>query len=447
MLRGMAGAEFAPGPNRSKVLDLDGYSDCNRNDQDLDRIAEADELFDAVLTGSVDQEKNVAKKMAAAKDPSNKDKPKPATVKIQMGGTAKRKLSLYIGNFPWWTSDSDLVCLAQRLGVKDVTDIKFAENRVNGQSRGFAEMSVTSEESLKILLEKVPDCILHGETIDCRFATLQNLSIFEEKASQRVPLRLHSKDSANSETPETFPPMSHEQFPPPLPPHLPPHANVFPSIFLGQPPPFYPGVPPNIPPPLLPPHFPPPQLHALSHPPSSVHTNPAMFPPGGGGQSSISYSQQRQNHCINDADFEELMNRNRAVTSTAITKAVSSATAGEFQIATETLLTAIAIIKQSRVYEDECCQALVTSLKDCLASIQGTYCDSRSSRRSRYEERSQDRGRDREPERDRHRDREDPYGWESAGTSRRHRERSWSGDRDRIWSRSREAERHRDRHR
>lgn len=69
--------------------------------QDLDRIAEADELFDAVLTGSVDQEKNVAKKVAAAKDPSNKDKLKPSTVKIQKGGTAKRKLSLYIGNFPW----------------------------------------------------------------------------------------------------------------------------------------------------------------------------------------------------------------------------------------------------------------------------------------------------------------------------------------------------------
>lgn len=69
------------------------------------------------------------------------------------------------------------------------------------------------------------------------------------------------------------------------------------------------------------------------------------------------------------------MNRNRAVTSTAITKAVSSATAGDLQIATETLLTAIAIIKQSRVYEDECCQALVTSLKDCLVSIQGNYVD------------------------------------------------------------------------
>lgn len=42
-------------------------------------------------------------------------------------------------------------------------------------------------------------------------------------------------------------------------------------------------------------------------------------------------------------------------------------------MAMETLLTAIAIIKQSRVYEDERCQALVTSLKDCLVSIQGNY--------------------------------------------------------------------------
>lgn len=42
-------------------------------------------------------------------------------------------------------------------------------------------------------------------------------------------------------------------------------------------------------------------------------------------------------------------------------------------MAMETLLTAIAIIKQSKVYGDERCQALVTSLKDCLVSIQGNY--------------------------------------------------------------------------
>lgn len=47
--------------------------------------------------------------------------------------------------------------------------------------------------------------------------------------------------------------------------------------------------------------------------------------------------------------------------------------AGDIRVAMETLLTAIAIIKQSRVYGDERCQALVTSLKDCLVSIQGNY--------------------------------------------------------------------------
>jgi len=49
---------------------------------------------------------------------------------------------------------------------------------------------------------------------------------------------------------------------------------------------------------------------------------------------------------------------------------------GDMHMAMETLLTAIAVIKQSRVYEDDCCQALVTSLKDCLVSIRGNY-DSR----------------------------------------------------------------------
>lgn len=71
--------------------------------QDLERIAEADELFDAVLTGSVDQEKNVARKVAAAAAAmdSSEEKPKSMTVKSQKGGAVKRKLSLYIGNFPW----------------------------------------------------------------------------------------------------------------------------------------------------------------------------------------------------------------------------------------------------------------------------------------------------------------------------------------------------------
>lgn len=63
--------------------------------QDLDRIAEANELFDAVLTGSVDQDKKVATNVAETKEETQ------STVKSPNGGNSLRRLSLYVGNFPW----------------------------------------------------------------------------------------------------------------------------------------------------------------------------------------------------------------------------------------------------------------------------------------------------------------------------------------------------------
>lgn len=57
----------------------------------------------------------------------------------------------------------------------------------------YAEVVVTSEESLKILLEKIPQCKLHGEMIDCRFATRQNLSVFEETANKRESTTIFRK--------------------------------------------------------------------------------------------------------------------------------------------------------------------------------------------------------------------------------------------------------------
>ncbi|KAI3377949.1 hypothetical protein L3Q82_009074, partial [Scortum barcoo] len=278
-----------------------------------------------------------------------------------------------------WTSDKDLIRMAQTLGVRDITEIKFAENRVNGQSRGYAEVVVTTEESLKILLEKIPQCELNGERIDCRFATRQNLIVFEDTANKRIPMRVNSKDPKDSDSSEKLPSLlSQEPSPPPIPPLFPSHplANRFPSLpnpFLSQPPPPFPHMPPNIAPPLPPPLFPHSSGHGPSQPSPSLHINPAFFTSAQDGHSSKAYSQQKHTPQSTDADFEELMNRNRAVASSAITKAVSGATAGDLRVAMETLLTAIAIIKQSRVYGDERCQALVTSLKDCLVSIQGNY--------------------------------------------------------------------------
>ncbi|XP_075877857.1 cleavage and polyadenylation specificity factor subunit 7-like isoform X2 [Nelusetta ayraudi] len=414
----------ATGPKALKqdVDDVDIYTDLSHNDDEL-----ANELFDAVLSGSMDESKKAITevvpskvtpiKAAPTKLTQSKEKAEPCVAKKNTSGNSARKLSIYVGNFPWWVSDLDLIFMAQQLGVKDVTDVKFAENKVNGQSRGYAEMTVSSQESLKTLLDKIPECKLNG-----------------------MPLRVQSKDSKESESsggPSFFSP---EPVPPPAP--LPSPFPPLPNPFLAQPPPhLFPHFPPNIPPPPLPPPlFPPPPIHSPCQP-SGLHLNPPTVSAGNGGQSSEPYNQALQ---IPETDFEELMNRNKAVASTAITKAVSGATAGNVQTAMETLLAAIAIIKQSRVYQDERCQALVTSLKDCLVSINGNN-SLRSESRSRDEER--DRGRDRERRRDRDRDREDSCVWEGAGTSRRRRDRSWSGDRERDRDRDRDRHRyHRDRY-
>lgn len=443
----MAAAGAAAGPSTSNQDLIDLYGDLNTNDEDLVRLAEANELFDDVLTGSVNQEK--AGNAERSKETPEKDENEPKQVVPQATASSQRKLSLYIGNFSWWTSDNDLISMAQRLGVKDILEIKFAENRVNGQSRGYAEMVVSSEESLKVLLEKIPQCDLNGERVDCRFATRQNLSMFEDIANKRIPIRINSKDSKeNDSSDKTSSTISQEPSPPPVPPPFPPYpfSNRFPSIpspYLSHPPPLFPHMPPAIPPPMPPHLFPP---HPLPvPPPPSLHINPAFFTPAQDGHSSNAYNQQKQTVHTTDRDREDLMNRNRAIASSAITKAVSGATTGDLQVAMETLLTAIAIIKQSRVYGDERCQALVTSLKDCLVSIQGNdsrRSSSRSRDRERDRERDRDRARDRARERDRDRDRGDSSGWDSAGMSRRHRERSWSGERDK--ERSRERDRHRD---
>ncbi|XP_043956134.1 cleavage and polyadenylation specificity factor subunit 7-like [Gambusia affinis] len=445
----MSAARSAAGPSNSKNDQVDLYSDLYPSDEDLDKISEANELFDAVLTGSVDKEKKVSSKTASTKKASEFGKT--TDEKKHKKQKMTRKLSIYVGNFPWWTSDKDLTSLALRLGVKDIADIRFAENKVNGQSRGYAEVVVTTEESLKILLEKMPLCHINGEKIDCRFATQQNLSVFEDIANQRIPARAGSgsKDLDFAEkTPTALSSQESSALPAPptvFPSH--PFANMFPSppSFLGQPPPLFPHM---APPPLMPPHlFPPHPAQIPGQPSPGLHLNPPFFNLTQDGQSSKLYREQKQTSQSEDGDFEEMMNRNRAIASSAITKAISGATAGNLNTAMETLLSAIAIIKQSRVFRDKSCQALVTSLKDCLVSIQGDY-GCKSSRHSR--ERERDRGRERDHERDRERDREryrerdrgDAYDRESTGGSRRYRERSWSEEKDR--ERSRERERHRD---
>jgi cleavage and polyadenylation specificity factor subunit 6/7 len=116
---------------------------------------------------------------------------------------------------------------------------------------------------------------------------------------------------------------------------------------------------------------------------------------------------------VSEAEFEEIMNRNRTVSSSAIGRAVSDASAGDYSSAIETLVTAISLIRQSRIAHDDRCKVLIASLQvggssfdsnslysllshfqDTLQGIESKSYNSRSSRH-----RSSGRDRSRSPDR------------------------------------------------
>merc|ERR1719389_1236562 len=144
---------------------------------------------------------------------------------------------------------------------------------------------------------------------------------------------------------------------------------------IGRPPPGHPppGVPPHIggPPPVSgppPARGPPPGLPPAGPPPvPGAHVNPAFFPPG---SAPMVYHEVHVPHGLSEPEFEEIMSRNRTVSSSAIARAVQDAAAGEYASAIETLVTAISLIKQSKVAGDDRCKILISSLQDTLHGIE-----------------------------------------------------------------------------
>merc|ERR1719331_2587506 len=154
------------------------------------------------------------------------------------------------------------------------------------------------------------------------------------------------------------------------------------------------GPPIQRPPPGLPPAGPPPIPGA--------HVNPAFFPPG----APVAVPFHEVPHGLSEPEFEEIMSRNRTVSSSAIARAVQDAASGEFGSAIETLVTAISLIKQSKVADDDRCRILISSLQDTLQGIENKSYSASSRRRERSRSPRREYPREREYERDHYRPRE-----------------------------------------
>lgn len=62
-------------------------------------------------------------------------------------------------------------------------EIKFHENRQNGQSKGFCVVVFGSEASVKIGMERIPKMEINGQQPILTNCTKHNLSIFEKAAN------------------------------------------------------------------------------------------------------------------------------------------------------------------------------------------------------------------------------------------------------------------------
>ncbi|XP_013141102.1 PREDICTED: cleavage and polyadenylation specificity factor subunit CG7185, partial [Papilio polytes] len=415
-----------------------------------------------------------------------------------------RRFQLYVGNLTWWATDQDIANAIADVGVNDFQDVKFFENRANGQSKGFCVISLGSDQSIRMIMDRLPKKEIHGQHPVVTLPTKQALNQFESQSKTRStppgpnngpgmrgphpsgppgphpggnfqggpqmqraggpragpewPRAPHHMQPAPA--PQYGPPqhqMPH-QMPPPHgqppgqglpPPHhqLPPHQAgpprgptplpQHPEYLLSDG--FPVGVGPGAPAPHVNPAFfsqqppgqpapgvqPPPQPTVpgpgapYGHPPHGAPP-PNQGPPLPGARTP--YGRPPQSYGGGD-----------------------DAAAGEYASAIETLVTAISLIKQSKVAHDDRCKILISSLQDTLHGVE-TKSYGGERRRSRSRERDArthhraPRRRDRSASRyrDRSRDREDRD---------RYRERSRDRDRDAYYREYRERERERSRSR
>lgn len=64
-----------------------------------------------------------------------------------------------------WTTDLDVENCLRAIGVDDVIDIKFIDNRTNGQSKGYCSVQVGSDRSIRLIHDKLPKRELHDREI------------------------------------------------------------------------------------------------------------------------------------------------------------------------------------------------------------------------------------------------------------------------------------------
>ena len=115
------------------------------------------DLYDDVIAPTGSKGQNDADEYGISQDGSNSDAANDVnnSANDNSQGNSK-KVSIYVGNLTWWTSDTDVIDAINNLGVNDVYEVKFFENRANGQSKGFCVVNLGSDSSVRNVIDNLP---------------------------------------------------------------------------------------------------------------------------------------------------------------------------------------------------------------------------------------------------------------------------------------------------
>jgi hypothetical protein len=90
-----------------------------------------------------------------------------------------KKNALFLGGMTWWTTDQDIIAALNRIGFNTVRALKIYENRTNGQSKGYAQVELGSDEEAIAAADKIQEIEIHGQKLTAMYAMKTSPHQFE----------------------------------------------------------------------------------------------------------------------------------------------------------------------------------------------------------------------------------------------------------------------------
>ncbi|GAA5956068.1 hypothetical protein JCM21900_002584 [Sporobolomyces salmonicolor] len=139
-------------------------------------------------TGSLPAAPNLPANPLTGRPPGVSGPPVPtATV---TGGGASKMTAVYVGELHWWTTDANIVELAQLAGVTiKLRDVSFSEHKVNGRSKGVAFVDTGAGDKAVQIKRYVDSNDFQGKRMSAQLAYGGSGSPF--KTLPKEPFRPH----------------------------------------------------------------------------------------------------------------------------------------------------------------------------------------------------------------------------------------------------------------